>query len=164
MTFKKTAALLCAASFGLSSCARPIVPPRPTPPKDYVLHLPYDQIWAGVVSFFADTKMPIKVIDKASGFLASGTFSLDSALTRDWIDCGMVGRDSATALLTSSAPIGLFVEADFNVFVRKLGGDSSAVRVNMTATGHYAGGRTPCVSNGRFEQSLIRRMQSVIAQ
>lgn len=164
MILKRIVTLLCPFALLLSSCARPIVPPRPAPPKDYVLHLPYDQIWAGVVSFFADTKMPIKVIDKASGFLASGTFSLDSALTRNWIDCGMVGRDSATALLTSSAPIGLYVEADFNVFVRKLGGDSSAVRVNMTATGHYAGGTTPCVSNGRFEQSLIERMRSVVAQ
>jgi hypothetical protein len=157
--------ILCSAlisSFGLIGCSQvipPATPPTPTPKSTYV-KAPFDAVWSAVVEYFADTRIPIQTIDKASGIIASKGFELGPELRLSWMDCGTAGGKP----LVEQANDVMKANADFNVFVRPTG-DSTEIRLNVGMNGSrmtpFAGNQyteQKCISNGKFEEGLLARI------
>ena len=100
--------------------------PAPTPvPHDAYIHAPYDAVWSSAVQYFADTRIPISTIDKASGLMASKDFSLSGDLIVRWVTCA--NKDGSPRAMKAentdramAAGMGR-ASADFNVFLRAAG-------------------------------------------
>lgn len=150
--------LLLVAVTGCASGARYVDPnPSPVPATVYVRSR-FDAAWSAAVQFFADTRVPIGTIEKASGLIASKDFALDLAGLRHWADCGTVNGQPYVDIIDQGFMTGV---ADFNVFVQPAG-DSTAIRVNVGVRSRlnprYAatfGDRDICESNGVFEREVV---------
>lgn len=141
------------------AAACPATPPAPPPaPRDTYVRVPFDSAWQGVIAYFADTRVPISTLDKASGLVVSRDFVLSFPLLKLWGDCGKI---RGYPVLDQARPFSATATADFNVFLRPAG-DSTAVRVNFGLRGFAMNGKfrdTPCVSNGKFEEGMIERIR-----
>jgi hypothetical protein len=140
------------------ACATVIPPARPLPPQDHYIQAPFDSVWQRTVGFFADSRIPIRTIDKESGIIASSSFELPFDQAQTWADCGKASTGEPTLARLQAINNIPQIQADFNVFIRKAG-DSSAVRVNLGLTGsaNSPAGKVPlqCVTNGKFEEALV---------
>src|ERR1044072_6858584 len=87
-TVYNNALRIAVAAVSLVGCVS-IKPPElpPTPSHTYV-RAPVDSVWQRDIGFFADARIPIQTIEKASGLIASTRFRLSTSQTRDWADCG----------------------------------------------------------------------------
>lgn len=141
-----------------------VQPPAPVPaPQTVYIHAPMDAVWASAVQFFADTRIPISTIDKASGLMASKDFEISAELFKRWGDCGTL-KDGTPSINNVDGWMKRGMAraySDFNVFVRPAG-DSTAVRVNVgiraTAMNPMAQNRlTPvnCVASNGFQNELV---------
>lgn len=108
------------------------------------VHASMGKTWNAVIDLFADRNIPIRTIDRSSGFIATDALAVaqDSAAAT-WANCGMTNVDLAPG------------RAVYNVVVR---GDSvaSTVRVTVTwSTFVSIQGRTDsweeCVTTGKWE-------------
>jgi len=102
-------------------------------------------VWNAVIDIFADQNIPIRTIDRASGFIATDELRVadDERTARGWADCGI---DSFGAI-----PAG---HATYNVVVR---GDSITSTVKATVRWSGIANNTrpvECVSRGRWEQNF----------
>ena len=123
-------------------------------PAQYIVHADFNATWTEIIAFFAESKVPIQTIDKSSGLISSKGF--ESA--EFWLDCGTI----TDGLMTQTTNNGRL--ADFNVFVRDLGRDSTSVRINFSGyeviTTMVAGANGPttsrrsCTTTGEFEKAL----------
>ena len=90
-------------------------------------------MWSSAVQYFADTRIPISTIDKASGLIASKDFALSGDLIVRWVSCA--NKDGSPRAMKAEATDRAMksgmgrASADFNVFLRPAG-DSTLVRVN----------------------------------
>jgi uncharacterized lipoprotein len=154
--------MLSAFIFFLAACATQVPPTELAPEPERIARAPFDSIWTRVIAVFADARIPIQTIEKASGLIVSRPFTLPDSLEREWINCGTLSttnEDAITWMQKNNNTLDAAI--DFNVFVRPLG-DSTAVRVNagVTATAMAPAGRVPfkCVSTGVFERQLLQRL------
>lgn len=163
MRLVRQGAAAIAAAVAAGACVTNTPPAPPPAPQDAYVRAPFDSVWTAVVSYFADTRVPIGTIDKTSGLIASRAFTLPDDAVRAWANCGTTssGESAVERLYSINNPPRL--SADFNVFVQPRG-DSTAVRVNLGLTGQARspGGMVAltCVTNGKFEEGLIAHVRA----
>jgi hypothetical protein len=65
--------VLIAVWVALSACAPTVVPPEPLPQDQTTrtFDRSFDQVWTLVVDWFAESNIPIRQIERASGLIAS---------------------------------------------------------------------------------------------
>lgn len=106
------------------------------PPKQYNFtsefeySLPYDYVWEKVIRFFGETGIPVKNMDKASGFIATEVSSFSGALGQ-FLDCGAPGSHTFS--------YGKFVNpyGYFNVIVSKISEGVTRVKVKTFYKVYY---------------------------
>jgi hypothetical protein len=107
----------------------------------------YDAVWGAVVAFFAENNIPVKTMEKSSGFIMAES----QIFPKEWIDCGQAGFGE-----TRSSPIGTF-----NVFVQEINGE---IKVKINTSFHSqrydtlndrSMGTMECYSTGQFEEMLL---------
>jgi hypothetical protein len=154
------AVLIAVITLGCASVQPPAPPAAPT---TMYVRAPIDAAWTAAVQFFADSRVPISTIDKASGLIASKDFGLSADLFKRWADCGTL-KDGSPSIKNVDAWMAKGLAragADFNVFLRPAA-DSTAIRVNIgihaEAINPMAYNRlTPvnCVATDAFERELV---------
>jgi hypothetical protein len=137
--------LLCSALVigSLTACG-PMHAPVTMPPRTaQPVQASVARTWEAVIDVFADRNIPIKTMDRASGFIATEG-SVGSAMADSSADCGSY--------------VGVHFRADhadYNVVVR---GDSSVSTVKVTATWvrHDEGSHSAseCPTRGYFESMV----------
>lgn len=137
------------------------------PPKQYTFEnkrtFQYDQerVWTSVVEYFAQQNIPIKNMEKVSGFIAT-EYWIDPTWSQGGIldaDCGEWGD----AVLSD-------LSVQFNVFVKNAGDSQTSVQVNTVWRGVWKGyniilGRTvekpvTCTSTGKLEMKVIEGIRA----
>jgi hypothetical protein len=154
----------------VGACAHPIPPGAPVEREIASVDASFGRTWDAVIDQFAAENIPIRTIERASGFIATETQSVPLPPYDQWkapnplADCG---RD-ANRLYTPPS------EVVYNVVVR---GDSTRSTVHVTARWMASGGPRPlfaapavrsdrveCSSRGRweydFEQDVKARAQA----
>jgi hypothetical protein len=155
-------------AFGLVGCVKYVAPqtpaPEPLPPAP--VRASFDRTWRTVIDFFADNAIPVKTIDRTSGYIAAERIGAGNNLM--WADCGRV----TGALLSEREGGGPVApqQAQFNVRVR---GDSvsstvqvvvrwMAIATATVASGfgsrEKAFGETECVTTNVWEREAIREI------
>ncbi len=155
-----------AAAIGMvaATACTTMVPPAPPPaPVERFIRAPFDTVWQRTVGFFADSRIPIRTIDKASGLIASTDFELSFDDAEAWADCGSTSSGEPTLSRLKAINNIPRIRADFNVVVQSWA-DSTGVRVNLgfTGTANSPAGVVPltCVTNGRFEEALVKSIST----
>jgi hypothetical protein len=154
--------------FGLVGCVTYVPPqvkaPEPLPPAP--VRASFNRTWNTVIDFFADNAIPVKTLDRTSGYIAAERIGAGNNVK--WADCGKV----TGALLSEREGGGPVApqQALFNVRVR---GDSVAstvqvvVRWTGVATATIASGmgsrekaypQTECVTTNVWETEAIREI------
>ncbi len=143
------------------------VPPQvkePEPLPATPVRASFDRTWATVIDFFADQAIPVKTLDRSSGYIAAERLGAGNNL--DWADCGKIvnapARDGGGRVIPQ--------QAVFNVRVR---GDSASSTVQVVArwmavgTAQVASGfgsrtkaynETECVTTHVWETAAIREI------
>jgi hypothetical protein len=140
--------LLAACTYTPPGTVAPVRAPTP-------VQAPFTRAWNAVIDVFADRNIPIRTIDRASGFAATEALSVNSEDGKAWADCGA----------TDGGPLGP-ERATYNVLVR---GDSTASTVRITVTWsttvRLADGRTPygqdCTTRGVWEADVESKIKAI---
>lgn len=137
------------------------------PPKEYevekerIINKSYEAVWQDIISFMGSANIPIKNIDKNSGFIAT-EFDLGASF-REVMDCGEPGSAPGYKQVFEN-PIG-----NFNIVVQKISENSTKVTVNvfyksdlvLYEYNQYSGyypikrQRIECNSTGTLERRLL---------
>ncbi len=132
---------------GLAGCIR-YTPPQPASPHDPApVAASFGKTWDAVIDVFGDRTIPIRNMERASGFIATDALPAGPN-DRDYADCG--SREKVVY-----APS----RVTYNVVVR---GDSSQSTVKMTARWTFlmtANELIYCESRGIFEREFERRIR-----
>ena len=116
--------------------------PAPLPQADTVVNAPFASTWAAVLDWFARSSVPVKRMDRSSGFITAEATRLGGS-NRLYGNCNRMG-------IAIVPPDG----ATFYVVVE---GDSTRSSVGVTADwiGHNSKGqRLSCVTSGQWEQEF----------
>jgi hypothetical protein len=145
--------LVPAALVLIAACYTP--PHAPTPREAAPVAASAGRTWDAVIATLGDRNIPIASMERASGFIASPTLTLETVRTRPkgLADCGrsfFSGAPEPTA-------------ATYNVLVR---GDSSASTIKVTAS--YVSTTTDsngtqsvnCASTARFETEVEQAVRA----
>src|SRR5688572_23064486 len=138
---------------GLSlACAQPgpLLAPPPAPPRDpKPVDAAFTRTWDAVIERFAEDRIPIRTIERASGFLVTEPLPVPASMNEeaDWADCGtapFIGRLYPT-------------EASYTILVRP-DGARSTVKASVRWTTplgaeDYTSDRQ-CTSTGNWEAAL----------
>ena len=91
-----------------------------TPRAATTVDAPFDRVWLATVDVFAERNIPIRTMDRASGFISSDELNLSDPASSSvaWADCGTVDGE----------PV-LPDKAVYNIRVR---GDSTRTTVQVT--------------------------------
>lgn len=118
----------------LAACV--VTPPAPPAPRMATpIHASFGRTWDAVIDEFAAQNIPIRTMERASGFIATDALAAGSDFTAD-ADCG---KDfTGTKLIPSTAT--------YNVLVR---GDSAASTVKITVKWQYTGEAPSLTQTGR---------------
>jgi len=128
--------------------------------RPFAIPKPFDAVWQSVIETFAELKLPIMNMEKASGLI-----------TTDWIS--FRGQDNTTGYCDCGG-LGINVEIDrlgrFNVYVEKVGESSCELEVNsffenstrsaLIHNGPSSVGK--CVSTGKLEAEIYKRVSEKI--
>jgi hypothetical protein len=148
-----------AAAGLLAGCGRPYVAALQPPPLREHIPAPYEATWRALLDALARENVPLRVVAKDSGVIASDDFPTPIGA---YADCGRVGdtRLEGEALVT------------FTVFVQAAGANGTAVQVNakMRTLAHRKGSSgklTPnpvfqCASTGRWESNLLDAVRLLV--
>jgi hypothetical protein len=120
----------------------------------------YDEVWEGVIDFFATNSINIQTIEKDSGIIVSEPMKVSNQgkLIKGIIlnngisicDCGEPGLNQLT-----------FLYMKFNVFIKRIDKDRTSIKVNTQFTGNYynalakVAGTWDCASTGNMEKLII---------
>ncbi len=156
--------LLAGAGIGLlalGGCARVIVSPLAVPPYRSQTTAPYDDTWKALIRALMMDNLPLRVVAKDSGVIASDDFVSPIGV---YADCGRFGD----AVLEGEALIA------FTVFVQpgKNGGTELQVNAKMRTQTYR---RPPlgivtvepiyqCVSTGRWEANLRDTVRNLVKE
>ncbi len=91
----------------LPGCALYIPPEKHTFEKTRVVNKSYDKVWSNLVTWFADNNIPVRFMEKASGFVTT-EYNLDVSDTA-YCDCG--GNDIGQRFDISVGNLNVVVEA-----------------------------------------------------
>jgi hypothetical protein len=141
---RRTARLLVAIT---SACATKNIPPGPpTPHEATEILASRGRTWDVVIEFFADGNIPIRTMDRASGFIATELLGVHSREATAWADCG---RKVAGGFAPQDATLEIVPTlAIYNVLVR---GDSSSSTAKITVRWSIGAGAGECSTRGRWE-------------
>src|SRR4051812_31863741 len=135
----------CAALLLLTICAcvpkLELQPPAPAAPRTATeVQASQGRTWDAVIDVFAERNIPIRTMDRSSGFIATEQLRVDATDSlQQWADCGTSRWSNGN---TKPKPIGTD-QAIYNVLVR---GDSSASTVKVTV--RWTGQGINCSSKG----------------
>ena len=136
--------ILCGALvLGLGAgCAGPYIAPLLPPPHREQVLAAYDTTWRALVQALAKENIPLRVVARDSGVIASDDFTTPIGA---YADCGRKGDTS----LEGEALV------NFTVFVQSAGSNGTEVQINAKMRTHaHRKGSFPCVSTGRWESNL----------
>lgn len=133
--------------FVILACMRTI-PPAPPVPRDAMnVAAPFDRTWSAVIDVFAAKNIPIRTLDRSSGFIATDRLSVGSGtLGREphpYADCG------SAQLLGYYPP----TDATYNIRV-KGAASSSTVQVNVLWVSTIPPSSPQCSTKGVWETEL----------
>lgn len=146
-----------AMSACMSACMPPVPPARPTPRQPLRVSASFARTWNTLIDVFADHNIPIRAIDRASGFVSAEPVVLSADEAVRYADCGrpggMGGQGGGFRGEGSRASDGGYRASIgyYNVVVR---GDESGATVRVTAK--FTSGESPvgCESRGLFESTI----------
>jgi hypothetical protein len=157
-------ALVILAGVGLlalGGCARAIVSPLAVPPYRIETAASYDDTWTALVRALVNDNLPLRVVAKESGVIASDNFVSPIGV---YTDCGRFGD----AILEGDALIA------FTLFVQpgKNGGTTIQVNARMHTQTYRRGPFGiltsepvyPCVSTSRWEANLRDTVRSLVKE
>lgn len=110
--------LLIIALIFAAACGAPVPPAPPQPRQPTAVAAPAGKTWNAVIDAFASDNIPIRNMDRSSGFIST--------------DALAVGRDDAKRFADCGTIMGMAIPADlatYNVLVR---GDSTSSTVKVT--------------------------------
>jgi hypothetical protein len=123
--------------------------------NSFPIDKPFDLVWQAVIETFAKLNLPILNMEKASGLI-----------TTDWIS--VKNQEDGTGYCDCGKKGPLFIEQEwrvkFNVFVKRIAGESSEMQVNAVFEELSIGlegtivGTSSCVSTGKFEKEIYDRV------
>jgi hypothetical protein len=129
--------LLLVAVLGVITCA----PPPTLPPVQPVgISAPFSKTWDAVIDILSEQNIPVKTIDRSSGFAAAELATVDSDTMNHLADCGSQLKKFM---------VGFTGIARYNVVVR---GDSTTSTVKVTAK--FVSNHGDCSSRNVFENDF----------
>lgn len=134
--------VLTAVIFASACASAPIAPPL----QPAGISAEFGKTWNAVVDILAERNIPIKTIDRSSGFVSAELATVDVESLSKLANCGSFLSGVLEGSATASAI------ARYNILVR---GDSTKSTVKVTAR-FIRGGDTPkdCPSNNVFEEQF----------
>lgn len=120
----------------VASACTPVAPVPPAPRSAMPVRASFDRTWSSVIDVFASKNIPIRTLDRSSGFIATDQLSVPILIggkPHPWADCG-------------KASIGGYfppTNATYNIRVK---GDASSSNVLVTVLWRYS----PATSNSPF--------------
>lgn len=127
------ATLLC---FVLLSACTTLPPAQPAPRQPTQVNASFSQTWNSVIEFFARKNIPVTVLDRSSGYIATALMRVGPE-GASWADCG---KAMGTPVLPA--------EAQYTVLVH---GDSTHSTILVSARFTPASTTGYCTSRGVFE-------------
>ena len=143
----------------LAGCTGPYIAPLLPPPHREQVSASYEATWKALIEALAKENVPLRVVAKDSGVIASDDFVTTIGV---YADCGRLGdvRLEGEALVT------------FTVFVHSSGVNGTDVQVNakMRTQAHRkgtSGSLKPqpvyqCASTGRWESNLLDTVRALV--
>lgn len=101
----------------------------------------FNQAWNGVIDVLAEDNIPVKTLDRSSGFVVAEVSTMDLHTLGLYTDCG-----GFLDLMVNSEQYGV---ANYNILVR---GDSAMSNVKVTA--RFTHGAGTCRSKNVFESGF----------
>ncbi|MFQ5830097.1 MAG: hypothetical protein ACE5JD_13215 [Candidatus Methylomirabilia bacterium] len=149
---RRATLLVALVAVGLAACGPPYVSPIPPPPHRYLVVAPYDRTWYTLIRAFRNENVPLRVVAKDSGVIASDDFATPIGV---YADCGRYGDERVEGEALTN----------FTVYVRPVNATETEVQVNarMRTHRHRKGdsGKLKdqpvfeCASTGRWEANLL---------
>lgn len=125
------------------------VPPTSSPsPEELPTGGSFDATWSAVIDYFAEHKIPVKTLERASGFVVAEYLWNDDTRVLGSADCGRRGN-------TGFAPD----VATFNVRVKPAGREAT-IRIT---TDYARADRKRCESTGVWERQIVNRVVRQVA-
>ncbi len=143
----------------LAGCTGPYIAPLLPPPHREQVAAAYSATWKALIEALAKENIPLRVVAKDSGVIASDDFVTTIGV---YADCGRFGdaRLEGEALIT------------FTVFVNSAGSNGTEVQINakMRTQAHRkgpSGSLKPqpvfqCASTGRWESNLLDAVRALV--
>jgi hypothetical protein len=136
----------------LSGCTYSYTPPSPAAPRQPTqVSASEGKTWDAVIELFAERTIPIRTMERASGFIATEVLLVNDP-DRRYADCG----SRAAGYVVPEAD-----KASYNVLVR---GDSTASTVRVTARFIARGDPiddAACSTTGRWEEEMEGDIKAV---
>lgn len=130
--------------------------------KDRVINKPFDLVWQSAIRLLANYNMPIKNLDKASGFIASD-YKLITGDPNNYMNCAP-GRVKMTFGKMDRTDQG----GNVNLIIEKITDESTKVTVNAfynctenqyqnSSRGYFLSSsyKIECNSNGNLEKAFL---------
>jgi hypothetical protein len=132
--------------------------------KSKTFNKDYDFIWGRIIDWFGENNIPIKNMDKNSGFISTERqLSIDDI----YCDCGIIERAAVTEIVSKVYKKG--ITANFNIISRKISDSLTKVDINIffhctqelyTYTGSLAERREiDCTSLGLIEKTIFQYLE-----
>ena len=145
----------------LAGCAGPYIGPLLPPPHREQVTASYEATWRALLRALAQENIPLRVVARDSGVIASDDFTTPIGA---YADCGRMGDTQleGEALVT------------FTVFVHSAGTNGTEVQINAKMrTQAYRRGSSgklrpnpvyQCASTGRWESNLVDAVRHAVRQ
>jgi hypothetical protein len=149
------------ALLALSACSGPVISPLAPPPYRDEAPASFDATWRALVRALAGENVPLRVVAKDSGVIASDDFLSPIGV---YADCGRMGE----VMLEGDALV------SFTLFVQPGRDGGTMIQVNSKMSTHaYCRGTCgkpktdrvfQCVSNGRWEANLLDSVRRLVKE
>jgi hypothetical protein len=148
----------------LMSCTTLYPPDNHNIVKSKTFNQNYEEIWSRVIDWFAKNNIPIKNLEKASGFINTETgYGIDS----NYCDCGII--EIARTKYVIADKYNNDIVGNYNIVVKKFNDSLTKVDVNMffrtvvVYNNSLSPGTTTkkvdCISKGVYENSLFQYLE-----
>lgn len=138
-----------------TACGR-VAPPQPAAPRTATtVTASQARTWDAVIDVFAERNIPIRTMERVSGFISTEQLGVNPSEAKEWADCGESNWSSGTRVNKEGKEVGDFRiganRAIYNVLVR---GDSGFSTVKTTVRWTLVGPKakvTECSTSGVWE-------------
>src|SRR5450759_3554253 len=126
----------------LAACTPHVTAPTPeAAPTSTTIAAGFNQTWNGVIDVLSEENVPVKTLDRSSGFVVAEVSTMDVSTLDRLTHCG--------GFMEWMAHSEKFGVAHYNILVR---GDSTTSTVKVTA--HFTHGSTTCPTRNVFESGF----------